>query len=376
LNPLLQRLSVGPATDDRNRRNLPEPADADDRSRSGLHPPSVPSTTARGPSNGERAPLVQTPVASSAGECDQAPLLQACSAPAMGDCDADDSNQDLFQLKAPPARVSCTTPLRPGRYEVKFTAGHSMHVTLERLKALLRHQVPDGDLGTILERAANLLLEKTMKERFAQNRPRRMGVRSSKPSGVISSQPNASISDAVPTEPTASTADTIRTEPTASMAGAVPTEPTASITDAVRAAPTASMAGAVRTEPTASTPRIENAKPREVPANVRPAQAHSRYVPRAVVREVYERDGERCTFVSSDGRRCTEQGFLELHHHDTPYASGGAATAANLRTMCRTHNALLGEREFGRAFMQSKLAQARLRRRNSKNEQVPERQQE
>jgi hypothetical protein len=61
----------------------------------------------------------------------------------------------------------------PGRYKVEFTAGQVMHDTLERLKDLMRHQVPNGDIAVILERAAKLLLEKTLKERFAQtNRPR------------------------------------------------------------------------------------------------------------------------------------------------------------------------------------------------------------
>jgi hypothetical protein len=40
--------------------------------------------------------------------------------------------------------------------------------------------------------------------------------------------------------------------------------------------------------------------------------------------------------------------------------------------MCRAHNTLLAERDFGRAFMKSKLAQARLRKREATNERVPE----
>jgi 5-methylcytosine-specific restriction endonuclease McrA len=122
---------------------------------------------------------------------------------------------------------------------------------------------------------------------------------------------------------------------------------------------------------TVSAQNVERA-PRAMTGSARMTQTHSRYVPRAVVREVYERDGGQCTFVSPDGRQCAAQGFLELHH-DMPYARGGSATAANLRTVCRTHNALFAERDFGRAFMQTKLAQARQRKRGSENKQVPER---
>jgi hypothetical protein len=55
-----------------------------------------------------------------------------------------------------------------------------MQGKLEHLKNLLRHQVPSGDLGIILERAADLLIEKTMKDRFAQPaRPSRRAVTAS-----------------------------------------------------------------------------------------------------------------------------------------------------------------------------------------------------
>jgi len=88
----------------------------------------------------------------------------------------------------------------------------------------------------------------------------------------------------------------------------------------------------------------------------------SRYVPRSVLREVYARDGGQCTFVSADGWRCAARDWLEVHHHDTPYALGGAATVDNLRLACRVHNAMYAERDFGRRFMLRKLQQVRAER--------------
>ncbi|HEY8945703.1 MAG TPA: HNH endonuclease signature motif containing protein, partial [Polyangiaceae bacterium] len=61
------------------------------------------------------------------------------------------------------------------------------------------------------------------------------------------------------------------------------------------------------------------------------AAVNARYVPSAVRREVYARDGRRCAFVSAHGVRCRETTFLELHHV-TPYAKNGATTAENLRS--------------------------------------------
>ena len=106
-------------------------------------------------------------------------------------------------------------------------------------------------------------------------------------------------------------------------------------------------------------PRPTKLKPKP---RVRSRRVPSRYIPRAVVREVHARDGERCTFVSPHGRRCTARAFLELHHHDTPYAHGGEATTDNLRLTCRLHNALFAERDFGKAFMRAKLREVREQR--------------
>jgi hypothetical protein len=177
-----------------------------------------------------------------------------------------DASRALFALEAPRARAS-STPLSPGRYKLELTAGQALHDKLQQLKNLLRHQVPDGDLAIIVERAVDLLLDKTVKQRFAQTRAPR--------------------------------------------------------------------------------------KPRAIKPN-------SRYIPRAVMREVHRRDAGQCTFVSPDGKRCSERGFLEFHHQ-VPYGRGGEATAENLRLACRAHNALFAQRDFGPGHMRSKLLNARAR---------------
>jgi hypothetical protein len=90
----------------------------------------------------------------------------------------------------------------------------------------------------------------------------------------------------------------------------------------------------------------------------RDTSAHStgsRYVPRAVLREVFARDSGQCTFVGADGRRCASRGFLEVHHHFTAFARGGAATVENLRLACRAHNLLIAEHDYGRDFVREKV---------------------
>jgi len=197
------------------------------------------------------------------------PAIPAAPAPlAPQEPDAASAAARTFALEAPRPAASLT-PLRPSRYRLELTAGQALHDKLEQLRNLLRHQIPDGDLATIVELAVDQLVEKTLKQRFAQkHKPT--------PKKRVSVKPRA-----------------------------------------------------------------------------RRRKLNSRYIPRAVVREVHERDSGQCTYESSDGKRCCERGFLELHH-SVPFAKGGEATAENMKLLCRAHNALHAERDFGAAFIRSK----------------------
>jgi hypothetical protein len=65
-------------------------------------------------------------------------------------------------------------PLAPGRYKVQFTASSEFRGKLERLKALMRSQVPDGDLAAIIEQAVTEKIERLEARRFATTKaPRR-----------------------------------------------------------------------------------------------------------------------------------------------------------------------------------------------------------
>jgi len=89
----------------------------------------------------------------------------------------------------------------------------------------------------------------------------------------------------------------------------------------------------------------------------RAGETGERHVPMAVRREVFRRDGGRCTFVGDTGHRCESRRRLELDHV-VPIARGGLTTADNLRLRCRTHNRLEVERAFGHEFMRAKRERA------------------
>ncbi|MGH2372676.1 MAG: HNH endonuclease, partial [bacterium] len=154
----------------------------------------------------------------------------------------------------PPARPAVVAPLAPQRYKIQFTANSETYEKLRRAQDLLRHQIPDGDVGQIIDRALTALLDDLARKKLAA-------------------------------------------------------------TD----------------------------RPRESRGTAQGA----RHIPATVKREVWRRDGGRCAFVGSNGRRCTERGFLEFHHV-VPHAAGGEPTVDNIQLRCRAHNGHEAERYFGR----------------------------
>ncbi len=161
---------------------------------------------------------------------------------------------------AAPARPPLVEPLAPARYQVRFTASAELREKLERLQALMRSSVPDGDLARIIDIAVTEKLERVEARRFGK----------------------------------------------------------------------------------AKAPRMDLAETDTTPS--------SRHIPAAVRRLVYERDGGRCAYRDKYGRRCARQHDLEFHHKH-PFARGGDHSPANLTLMCRVHNALVAEQDYGEDVM-------------------------
>jgi len=174
---------------------------------------------------------------------------------------------------APPTRTATVEPVGPARFRVRFDASSELRDKLERLQALMRSSVPDGDLAKIIDLAVTEKLERLEAKRFAKTKRPRTRV---------------------------AQADT--------------------------------------------TPR-------------------SRYIPAAVRRLVETRDEGRCTYRDKHGRRCTKRHDLEFHHRK-PFGLGGDHSPEGLALMCRTHNALLAEHDFGKEKM------ARYQRRASRDSQT------
>jgi hypothetical protein len=73
----------------------------------------------------------------------------------------------------PPRRREVVRPLAEDRYEIRFTASAATCEKLEAAKDLLRHAVPGGETGEIIERALTSLLEELARKKYAAtSRPR------------------------------------------------------------------------------------------------------------------------------------------------------------------------------------------------------------
>ena len=83
----------------------------------------------------------------------------------------------------------------------------------------------------------------------------------------------------------------------------------------------------------------------------KPAAApNPRFIPAAVKREVWFRDGGRCTWRLENGERCGSTHRLQFDHVH-PVARGGESTIENVRVLCAGHNLLAARRIFGDAVM-------------------------
>jgi len=95
------------------------------------------------------------------------------------------------------------------------------------------------------------------------------------------------------------------------------------------------------------------------PNRARQRSARRGHIPNATKREIMARDGLRCTFVGSDGKRCGATRFTQIHH-EQPWARNGDESPGNLRILCAAHNHLLAERDFGRQLVVNRVQDRRV----------------
>jgi hypothetical protein len=227
-------------------------------------------------------------------------------APSMTAGDAgdrlDDASPDSEPLPLGPVPHDLPPVTGPQQYQVQFSTVEEHATLVERARALLSHERPGVTLGELHLEAMRLLVASLERRKFAitDRAPRQRGAKA----------------------PTVTAAPLRRDAKAPSVTAA---------------------------------PRQRGAKNSE--NVVRPRQ-RSRHIPAAERREVYRRDGARCTYVDARGERCCETRYLELHHLQ-PFAQNGPNMATNLTLRCAAHNALAAEQDFGSELMAKRRDGAR-----------------
>jgi hypothetical protein len=73
-----------------------------------------------------------------------------------------------FAASVPPPRLAVVAPLSPERYKLQLTISQKTRQRLEEARDLLGHQVPDGDLAEVVDRALDLLVHELRKKKYAE----------------------------------------------------------------------------------------------------------------------------------------------------------------------------------------------------------------
>ena len=82
-------------------------------------------------------------------------------------------------------------PLAEETFKFQFTASRACRDKLRQAQDLLCHRVPDGDVGTIVEKALDALIERVTKERFSEVRKPRKTAAEVEPSAGSRHIPSA-----------------------------------------------------------------------------------------------------------------------------------------------------------------------------------------
>jgi hypothetical protein len=226
-------------------------------------------------------------------------------------------------------------PLAPERYKVQMTIGAETLSKLRRAQDLLRHQVPDGDLSVVFDRALTLLVTELERKKCAiVNRPRDRG----KAAAPSKTEKTAKASAVVRPCGSSSNADVAGGQVESATGGRPAGEHKS-----------ANCSHADKPNGSATTrrnkPLPDNRTDAKPAAHAGGSSRRSRHIPAKVKRDVWERDRGRCAFVGPEGP-CEQTGRLE-YHHVVPFAVGGEATADSIQLRCRSHNQHEAAQYFG-----------------------------
>ncbi len=213
-------------------------------------------------------------------------------------------------------------PLGDGRYELKAAIDADCQQGLEQLRGLLSHVDPRMTIGQVVGRIVQEALD-----RHDPSRPPRRARTGNRPAAGDSTPAAAAKNHAAP-EP--GHAVTVQDE----------VMPAGAVTPAPEGAPqpTPSSKPAPNRQPATERRAAAGRKPAGAATATAKPRASGRAIPAAVRRQVWQRDGGRCSYVDREtGRRCNSRHLIEMDHI-LPYALGGNSDPGNVRLLCGVHH--------------------------------------
>ena len=216
-----------------------------------------------------------------------------------------------------------TRPLGDGRYELKATIDADCQQGLEQLRGLLSHVDPRMTFGQLVGR----IVQEALDRHDPSRPPRRASTGNREAEG--DAKPASASEEQAALEPGHAVA-----APDAATPGGATPAPERTRQPTPSSARSPGRQGAINRRAVAGRKPARAATPAAKP------RASSRAIPAAVKRQVWRRDGGRCTYVDREtGRRCNSRHLIEIDHI-LPYALGGGANPENLRLACRAHHRL------------------------------------
>ena len=215
------------------------------------------------------------------------------------------------ELVTPADRVR---PLGDGRYELKAVIDADCQQGLEHLRGLLSHVDPRMTVGQLVGRIVREALD-----RHDPSRPPRRA-RTGNRAAQGDSEPASAAKEQAAPEP--GHAVTVQD-------AVIPADPTP--TPERKPHPTPASAPSQTRQEATDHRAAAGTKPAGAATSTPKPCASGRAIPAAVRRQVWQRDGGRCSYLDRQtGRRCNSRHLIEIDHI-LPYALGGGADPGNLR---------------------------------------------
>src|SRR6478609_7692287 len=253
----------------------------------------------------------------------QSPAISATPpSPPTGPVAAPVAQSGLAAMPDSHRRARELEPLSADRFGVHFTADAELRDLIERARALASHRLPNGDLASLMKLMAASFVQQEEKRRFGIGARLRRNTSRTKLESTRFAIPEGGKNETVR-----------RTKTVATSA-----------------------------DQTVADPLVKPSQPSRVtpPGGAQPSRNSTRYVSADVRREVHERDGGRCVFVSASGRRCDARAFVQLDPV-IPFARRGGNEVSNIRLLCRSQNRYHARQCFGALHLAAKIAVKRAR---------------